>query len=406
MKRFFTSECVTPGHPDKVADIISDGILDRCLYYESGDLSRVAAETMVARNNVVLAGEISSFCKKDEIEEYVVKCVEHIGYTYPDMQFRADNLNIINLIAPQSEDIANMVNISMDKVGAGDQGIMFGAATRRYDKLTYMPIEWRIARNLANRLYTTFLNNRDIYRPDGKTQVTCSYDENGNVSVEKIIVSFQHAKMSDEEYAAAKTKIVDEVIMKTLKEDFYWLECSKCQFSVNLNGQFVLGGPDADTGLTGRKIVVDGYGGTYPVGGGAFSGKDPSKVDRSAALMARHIAVSIVESAICQEAIVQLAYEIGCQQPVSLDIKLVDVDEDVIACKGDDKSLSLKLSDTIRNHVDMSPRGIIDYFNLTKGKKLFELGSYSDLAMYGHFGRRELAWEKASMDIVRMCYEL
>lgn len=399
MTEYFTSEYVTCGHPDKIADIISDSLLD--MYLEKDKKCKTAIETMVARDHVILAGEVSSDANisNDEIENYINDVVgNYIGYTYENMLFQKNNLKIDNYITTQSKDIYNNVfkkDGDTEIISAGDQGIMFGAADARYDKLTYMPIEWRIANDLAKQLY--YLHNKypnDIY-PDGKTQVTCRYSGNA-LFVDKIIVSFSHRCFSNEyEYIDLKNKIESECIFKVMNSLYYWLNWRSALLFINDSGSFTKCGPDADTGLTGRKIVVDGYGGKFPVGGGAFSGKDASKVDRSGALMARQIAVSLVDTGFVDVACVQLSYQMGGQQPTSVNIK--------VSNPHDKKNISKwiqKVSKKLINEIDMSPQSIISRFSLDDPNVVH----YSDLAKNGHFGRNDLLWEKPNSDIQKVIY--
>lgn len=400
MDRYFTSEYVTPGHPDKIADQISDSLLD--LYLRKDLNCKVAIETMVARNHVILGGEVTTIAKNintEVIEKKIKDTIKKIGYNY-NMQFNSRNIIVSNMITEQSPDINN--NVFVNENGhlitkAGDQGIMFGAADARYDKKTYMPIEWRIANDLAKQLYKLHKKYPEEIYPDGKTQVTCRYNENV-LYVDKIIVSFSHKYFNDNrqlEYDDLKNRVIDECIFKVMKENYYWLNWRNALLFVNSSGKFNICGPDADTGLTGRKIVVDGYGGKFPVGGGAFSGKDPSKVDRSGALMARQIAVSIVDTGFVDVACVQLSYQMGGVEPTSIDIK-VSGSHGVKHISDWINKITRKLS----SDIDMSPDAIINRFSLRDPIKT----CYFDLAKNGHFGRPELVWETPNKDIQKLIY--
>lgn len=403
LDKYFTSEYVTPGHPDKVADIISDSLLDLCLKQNSN--SRVAIETLVARENVIVAGEYTAELSDSEIDNCIIDVVDNlIGYNYDDMKFSTKNLKISNLLVPQSKDISDIVTFNDSEfIGAGDQGIMFGGATNRYDKVSYMPIEWRISNDLAKQLFILHKKYPEYIRPDGKTQVTCYYDlEDNTMKIDTIVVSFQHSNVSEDKYIDIKEIVVKECIMEVLTTKYFWIDYKSANLLVNACGQFVIGGPDGDTGLTGRKIVVDGYGGYFPVGGGAFSGKDASKVDRSGALMARNIAVSIVESGIASDCLVQLSYGIGRAQPISVNIKLDNVAKNRWLTEDCYKNWLKKFNYSIINNIDMTPAGIIKKFSLRDPNII----SYQDLAMNGHFGRPELPWEKPDNDIIDMLYKV
>lgn len=394
MIKKFTSEYVTPGHPDKVADIISDSILDLCL--RQNPLARVAVETMVKDQNVVLAGEVSESCQSiltsSALSSHISSVVKSIGYNYKDMKFTADDLVVIDAISYQSSDIYNNTTGDDGEVCAGDQGIMFGAADARYDRKTYMPIELCIAKELALKLYQLHNSYPSIIYPDGKTQVTCSYDGQ-RMSVDTITISVQHNK--DVDPNDVREIVVDQCINEVMNQRFFYLDWLSAMLNINAAGPFTIGGPDADTGLTGRKIVVDGYGGKFPVGGGAFSGKDPSKVDRSGALMARQIALTIVFSGLADVAQVQLAYEMGKREPTSLNIKIGSPSRRIRRSK----SWADKLADKIISSVDLSPQAIINNFGL-------QTPMYQDLATYGHFGRPDLPWEKPNTEILKLIYTM
>lgn len=391
---YFTSEHVTPGHPDKVADIISDAILDKCLQNDSN--SKVAVETMVARNHVILAGEITSigfdFNDLDEYIRYIVS--DYIGYNYPHMKFNGDDIVIDNYISEQSKEIYNKVNPGNGTICAGDQGIIFGAADARYDKKTYMPIEWRIASDLSSKLYSLHEKYPDAIYPDGKTQVTCEYNGN-DISISNIIVSFSHADVDEDKYIDLKNIIWDDCIMDVLRNNYFWLRYKNAMLDINSKGKFTVCGPDADTGLTGRKIVVDGYGGKFPTGGGAFSGKDATKVDRCAALLARHIALTLVSTDIVDCAQVQLSYAIGAEDPVSFDLQVSGVHN----ISHVDRWKQKLIKKIIKNY-NMSVHNIINKYQLQNSDFI----SYKDLAKNGHFGRPELLWERPDNDLLEIIY--
>lgn len=379
MKTLFTSESVTCGHPDKISDTISDTLLDA--YLNQDPDSRVAIETLVTNNNVIVAGEVTSKATltKDDINNIIKATVEDIGYTYPDMQFNSEKLNVTQLIHSQSPDISQGVDIN----GAGDQGIMFGGACRGIDDETLMPDCWRLAKLLSDILYRTGSKVPGI-RPDGKTQVTLDYSGD-KPKWDTVVISVQHDP--DVKLENLRKLIITSILSPVILyyQNKIEFEASSFKLLINPTGRFVIGGPDGDTGLTGRKIVVDNYGGYYPVGGGAFSGKDATKVDRSAAYMARYIAYNIVSNKIGNDCEVQLSYSIGVPDPTSIRIKLDGVVRD-------------DLSDWFMKNVKMDPKSIIDKFDLRRTKKLF---SYSDLAAKGHFGRFDikLPWETADLDL-------
>ena len=374
MKSLFTSECVTAGHPDKVCDIISDSILDA--YLKGDPLSRVAVETLVCQDSVVVAGEVTSKATIDT-EKVIKNAISNIGYNYDDMKFNVSNIKITNLIHNQSPDIAMGVDIN----GAGDQGIMFGGAYRGIDDETLMPNEWKLSRELANQLQLVQKDIPGMLRPDGKTQVTLSYDANAaKPIVDTIVVSCQHDPNTtiDEIRQLITTKVINPVIDKYSNSII--VDNNNVKIHINPTGRFVTGGPDGDSGVTGRKIVVDGYGGFYPVGGGAFSGKDPTKVDRSAAYMARYLAYNIVRAGMARNCVVQLSYAIGIPQPTSLSVCI-------------DGRIAPSVSEWLLKNVAMDPKSIIDRFDLRLQKGLFK--GYADLATNGHFGRSDvnLPWE-------------
>ena len=372
MKRFFTSESVTEGHPDKIADQISDAILDDILAHDPD--ARVACETICTTGMVMIFGEISThhYC---DFQKVVRDTVTEIGYTRGKFGFDADNLAVLSAIDPQSTDIAMGVDEKEDhEQGAGDQGIMFGYACNETEE--YMPMAITLSHKLARRLAYVRKNNIvPLLRPDGKTQVTVEYDDKGKVKrVDKVLISTQHSPKAElsELKKLIKKEVVDVIIPKELMDD-------KTEFLFNPTGRFVIGGPAGDSGLTGRKIIVDTYGGSAPHGGGAFSGKDPSKVDRSASYMARYIAKNLVASKICTKCQIQLSYAIGVAKPTSI---LVDtfgtakVSDDVIL-KAVEKVFLL------------TPKGIIETLDLKRP-------IYKQTAAYGHFGRTDidLPWER------------
>ena len=365
-KRLFTSECVTNGHPDKVADSISDAILDACLAQDPA--SRVACETMVTTNFCLICGEITT---KAQVDYATVarEAIRAIGYVYPGDGFDADSVEIQCRIHTQSADIALGTN---DEVGgAGDQGMMFGGACTQTPEL--MPLPIALARALANRL-TACVHSTDLLRPDGKTQVSVEYDENGKVvGIDTVVVSVMHS--ADFEIEELRKYIREGVIAPVLAS--YGFDIADvAHIHINPTGNFVIGGPNGDTGLTGRKIIVDTYGGYFSHGGGAFSGKDPTKVDRSAAYMARYMAKNLVAAGLAEQVQVQLAYAIGVAEPVS-----VRVDS-----YGTGKISDEKMTELLRATVDMTPGGIISRFQLRRP-------IYAPTAAAGHFGVEERPWE-------------
>ncbi len=362
----FTSESVTEGHPDKIADQISDAILDACL--EQDPYSRVAAETLTATGLVVIAGEITTKAYVD-FQTLVRGVVASIGYDNALYGFDSNTCAVISTINRQSGDIAQGV----DTGGAGDQGMMFGYATNETPEL--MPAPVSLAHKLTRRLAEVRKSGKLPYlRPDGKSQVTVEYDEAGKpVRIDAVVISTQHAEnVSNEELRA---DIHKHVIQAVLPPE--WLD-ENTKYHINPTGRFVIGGPMGDTGLTGRKIIVDTYGGAGRHGGGAFSGKDPTKVDRSAAYVARYIAKNIVAAKLADKCEVQLAYAIGVAEPVSV---LVDT-------FGTGKVSGQLLTELVRKNFQLTPKGIIDSLNLRRP-------IYRKTAAYGHFGRTEaeFTWE-------------
>jgi len=370
MKKFtyFTSEFVSPGHPDKVSDQISDAILDACLADDPN--SRVACEVFCTTGLVVVGGEITTTTYID-VQEIVRKKINEIGYR-PGMGFDSD-CGTLSCIHSQSPDIAMGVDVG----GAGDQGIMFGGAVKETEEL--MPLALVLSREILVRL-TKMMKAGEIAwaRPDQKSQVTLAYDENGNVDhVDSIVVSVQH----DEEVSHTEIEktIIEKVVNPVLEK--YKLNTENIKYYINPTGRFVIGGPHGDTGLTGRKIIVDTYGGYFRHGGGAFSGKDPSKVDRSAAYAARWVAKNVVAAGFADKCEIQLSYAIGVDKPVSIKVDTfgtAKVDED-------------KISEAISKVFDLSPRGIEKALELREGKF-----KYQDLAAFGHIGRTDIdtPWER------------
>ena len=371
MPRFFTSESVTEGHPDKICDQISDAILDDILAHDPN--GRVACETVVTTGLCFVFGEITTSHYVD-VQKIVRDKVAEIGYTRGKFGFDAENLAVMTAIDPQSPDIAMGVDeTSSHEQGAGDQGIMFGYACDETD--VYMPMAITLAHRLAKRLTDVRKNGTIHYlRPDGKTQVTVEYDDNGKIfRVDTVLISTQHSPEVDMEVLArdVKANVVDPIIPANLIDE-------NTKFLFNPTGRFVVGGPQGDSGLTGRKIIVDTYGGAACHGGGAFSGKDPSKVDRSASYMARYIAKNVVASGIASRCQIQLSYAIGVAEPTSV---LVDT-------FGTAKVSEALIEDTIRKNFKLTPKGIIDTLDLKRP-------IYAQTAAYGHFGRNDidLPWE-------------
>ncbi len=362
----FTSESVTEGHPDKIADQVSDAILDACL--EQDPYSRVAAETLTATGLVVIAGEITTNAYVD-FQTLVRGVVQSIGYDNATYGFDSNTCAVISSINKQSADIA----LGVDKDGAGDQGMMFGYASNETPEL--MPAAISLAHKLCRRLTEVRKSGKLPYlRPDGKSQVTVEYDENRKpVRVDAVVISTQHSETVDNEQLHAD--ILKLVIQHEIPAQ--WLD-ENTKYHINPTGRFVIGGPMGDTGLTGRKIIVDTYGGAGRHGGGAFSGKDPTKVDRSAAYMARYIAKNIVAAGLAERCEVQLAYAIGVANPVSV---LVDT-------FGTGKLSGAQLTELVRANFPLTPKTIIEHLNLRRP-------IYQKTAAYGHFGRTEpeFTWE-------------
>ncbi|MBX7152335.1 methionine adenosyltransferase [bacterium] len=370
MSRFlFTSESVSEGHPDKVADQISDAILDAMI--KEDPYSRVACETLVTTGLAIVSGEVTTKAYID-VQELVRQTIRRIGYTTDAYRFDADSCGVISTIHQQSPDIA----MGVDTGGAGDQGMMFGYACDQTPEL--MPMTISFAHKLVKRLADIRKNGTEMsyLRPDAKSQVTIEYDENKKpIRVNTVVVSTQH------DPDVTQTKIKDDVIANVIKKVIpAELLDNKTVYHVNPTGRFEIGGPHGDTGLTGRKIIVDTYGGWGAHGGGAFSGKDPTKVDRSAAYAARHIAKNVVAAELAKECLVQVAYAIGVVQPVSIFVNTY----------GTGRIPDTKIAEIIQKSVDMTPKGIIERFNLRRPL-------YLETAAYGHFGRTEFEWEKLNL---------
>ncbi len=381
MFKFFTSESVTEGHPDKVADYISDAILDACLAKDPN--ARVAIETAVTTNYCLIFGEISVNAKID-YETIIREAVKDIGYTKPEYGYDANQLQIDIRVKRQSADIALGVDKNKHKdLGAGDQGFVFGYAVDETE--TFMPLPIYLAHRLAERL--AYVRKNDIVfgiRPDGKTQVTVAYDELGKPSnINTIILSTQHDPYWTQ--ADLHQAIMDYVIQPVMKD----YDLSDTVIKINPTGRFVTGGPDGDAGLTGRKIIVDTYGGYARHGGGAFSGKDPTKVDRSASYMARYIAKNIVASGIASRCEIQIAYAIGIAEPVSFYIDTF----------GTNKVPLKKIYDVVRKHFKLTPSGIIKILDLNHP-------IYRSTSRYGHFGKDNVTFSWERLDKVDLFKDL
>ncbi len=381
IKKLFTSESVTEGHPDKMADQISDAILDAMLSQDP--FARVAAETIVTTGLVLVAGEITTDCYVD-IPRLVRRTISEIGYTRAKYGFDCDTCSVITSIDEQSPDIAmgvnqayeaktgEMSNSELDAIGAGDQGMMFGYATNETD--AYMPMPAYLANKMAYRLAQVRKEGIVNYlRPDGKTQVTVEYDGNKPVRVDTVVLSTQHHP--DVDHATIERDMIEHVIKVVIPADML---DSHTKYYINPTGRFVIGGPQGDCGLTGRKIIVDTYGGMARHGGGAFSGKDPTKVDRSAAYAARYVAKNLVAAGVADRLEIQLAYAIGVAHPVSISVETFNTN----------KIPNEKIVELIKELFDLRPAAIIKDLDLRRP-------IYRKTAAYGHFGRNDpdFSWE-------------
>lgn len=371
MSKLFTSEAVTEGHPDKICDQISDAILDDVLAHDPN--GRVACETVCTTGMVFVFGEMTTTHYVD-VQKIVRDTVTKIGYTRGKFGFDADNLAVLTAIDPQSPDIALGVDDDKHEQGAGDQGMMFGYATDETKE--YMPTAYMLAQKLAYRLACVRKDKTIPYlRPDGKTQVTVEYDDNHKVTrVDTVLISSQHDPNID--MATLAKNLKEEVVLKVIPHD---LLDENTKYLFNPTGRFVIGGPAADSGLTGRKIIVDTYGGSASHGGGAFSGKDPSKVDRSASYMARYIAKNLVAAGVAKRLEVELSYAIGVAEPTSVSVNTFNTSK-----YSEDKIVSI-----IKEVFPLTPKGIINHLNLKRP-------IYKKTSCYGHFGRddADFTWEK------------
>ena len=375
MKRLFTSESVTEGHPDKLCDYISDSILDS--YIEKDPYSRVACETVAGKGEIYITGEITSNAKVD-IEKVVRNAIKEIGYCDSKTDIDYKTCNIIIKLSKQSSDIALGVDKSLETkqgnselLGAGDQGLMFGFACDETKELMPLPIS--LAHKIAQQLTSVRKQNIiDYIKPDGKVQVTIQYENNKPQRVDTIIVSTQHKENVDLNKLEQdiKREVINKIVPSNLRDE-------NTKYFINPTGRFIIGGPLGDSGLTGRKIIVDTYGGYSRHGGGAFSGKDPTKVDRSASYMARHIAKNVVANGYSSRCEIQLAYAIGVAHPVSVYVNTF----------GTNTIPEEEISKKITDKFDLTPTGIINYLDLRKP-------IYKSTTNYGHFGKENLSWEK------------
>lgn len=378
MKKFFTSESVTSGHPDKLCDRISDAILDE--YLKRDTKSRVACECSATKNFLLIMGEITSAAQVD-VKAVAKRVIKETGYDFEGSAFKSDNVEIVVKINGQSPDIALGVDRSLeakekssddyDRIGAGDQGLMFGYAVRETEEL--MPLPVILSHKLCERLeYVRKAGILPYLRPDGKGQITVEYDDNVPKRVEAVVLSSQHDESVTTERLRddLKKHVIDAVIPKNLLD-------GNTKLYINPTGRFEIGGPEGDSGLTGRKIIVDTYGGRAPHGGGSFSGKDPTKVDRSATYMARYVAKNLVAAGICDECLIQVAYAIGVARPVSV----------MVNTFGTGKLADADIADIVVKEFDLRPAAIIE-----------KLGLYNPIyyrtAAYGHFGRDGFSWER------------
>lgn len=363
-KRLFTSESVTEGHPDKICDQVSDAILDAILAKDP--MARVACETVVCTDTLFIMGEITANCRVD-LEAIAREVVREIGYKKAEFGFDAENCTVLTNITEQSPDIA----LGVDKDGAGDQGMMFGFACNETPE--YMPAPIMYSHKLAAKLAQVRKSGELSYlRPDGKTQVTVEYHDDKVVRIDTVVVSCQHSLEVAQEQI--RRDVIEKVVKKVIPQN---LLDNNTKYYVNPTGSFVVGGPAGDTGLTGRKIIVDTYGGSCPHGGGCFSGKDPTKVDRSAAYITRYIAKNLVAAGFADKVQIQISYAIGKAEPVSVDVNTYGsgiLSDEII-------------EEIVEKEFPLTPKGIIEYLNLRKP-------IYQKAANYGAFGRNDVPWEK------------
>lgn len=376
MKRLFTSESVTEGHPDKLCDYISDSVLDA--YFEKDPYARVACETVAGKGQILVTGEITSSAEVD-IEKIVRDAIKEVGFDDANTDIDYKTCKVLLNISKQSPDIAMGVDKSLEQKegakqeseGAGDQGMMFGFATDETDE--YMPMPIYLAHKLARKLTEVRKNGKiDYIRPDGKVQVTVEYEKNVPKRIDTIVVSTQHTEKADLEQL--KKDVIEYVVKPVVPEK---LLDNETKYYINPTGRFVIGGPLGDSGLTGRKVIVDTYGGYSRHGGGAFSGKDPTKVDRSAAYMARYIAKNIVANGLAKKCEIQLSYAIGVAKPISIYVDTF----------GTGTIPDTEIVKKINNTFNLTPRGIIESLDLRKP-------IYRKTTNYGHFGKKDLPWEQ------------
>lgn len=371
----FTSESVSEGHPDKICDQVSDAVLDAMLKDDPN--SRVACESFATTGMIVVGGEITTETYIN-LQDLVRSVIKDIGYDKDGIRFDSESVAVINVINHQSPDISMGVDIG----GAGDQGMMFGYACTETQELMPAPIMY--AHKIVQKLADIRKNHNELMpylRPDAKSQVTMKYSDSGEIiGIDTIVVSTQHTPDMNEKQDIIKQDVIEKVVKEVIPAELY---LDSINFHVNPTGKFERGGPHGDTGLTGRKIIVDTYGGKAPHGGGAFSGKDPTKVDRSAAYAARHIAKNIVAAGLAKECTLQLSYAIGVPEPVSIHIDT----------HGTADISNYALEKFIKENIDLTPKGIIDRLNLRRP-------IYRQTAAYGHFGKPELPWEQ--LDLVEL----